>query len=103
MSSVSSASKLDGLRGLVGVKRILRSLFTEDHGVHSVLLHGSEGSGKTTVARILAQSLYKSIRRGRVRTVPSVQRVRARNERGHSARRTETSKPYHPLRRYPSF
>lgn len=55
MSSGSSASKLSTLTGLSGAKSVLSGLFTGQTGVHAVLLYGAEGSGKTTVARVLAQ------------------------------------------------
>jgi DNA polymerase-3 subunit delta' len=51
-----SASKLDALIGLESAKRALKTLFSSG-GSHAVLLYGGEGSGKTTLARILAQAM----------------------------------------------
>ncbi|MFQ3588030.1 MAG: AAA family ATPase [Fimbriimonadaceae bacterium] len=55
MSSSSSVSRLDRLRGLRSAKRTLAGLFSKESGAHAVLLYGARGSGKTTLARILAQ------------------------------------------------
>jgi len=51
-----SVSKLDALTGLQSAKRALKTLLPSD-GSHAVLFYGGEGSGKTTLARILAQAM----------------------------------------------
>lgn len=55
MSSSSSVSELERLRGLRAAKRTLAGLFSKESGVHAVLFYGARGSGKTTLARCLAQ------------------------------------------------
>lgn len=50
-----SVSDLESLVGLAGAKRAIRGLFAGDRGTHAVLLYGAEGSGKTTLSRMLAK------------------------------------------------
>lgn len=52
----SSASKLSALSGLETAKRVFKGLWSDTTGVHAVLLFGAPGSGKTTLANILAQA-----------------------------------------------
>ena len=47
---------LDHLAGLRGVKRLLPRLSAMGSGVHAVLLYGSAGCGKSTVADVLAKA-----------------------------------------------
>ncbi len=51
----STVSELNSLNGLIGAKRAIQSL-TAKGGVNSVLFFGSPGSGKTTLARLLAKA-----------------------------------------------
>lgn len=53
---MTSVAQLDALVGLHSVKRLARALWVMDSGLHAVLLYGSEGAGKSTVADILAQA-----------------------------------------------
>lgn len=46
---------LDSLQGLESARKFARAAAHPDFGAHAVLLYGAEGSGKTTIARYLAQ------------------------------------------------
>jgi DNA polymerase-3 subunit delta' len=54
--SALSVSRLEELIGLDSAKRVLRGLGAANGSAHAVLLYGGEGSGKTTLAKILAQA-----------------------------------------------
>lgn len=54
--SNSTVSKISGLIGLYGAKRALMRFMLPDSGVHAVLLYGSQGAGKKTLANALAQA-----------------------------------------------
>ncbi len=56
MPSSSTASKLAGLDGLAGAKRLVTALARPDSGVHAVLFYGAAGSGKRTLAEELARA-----------------------------------------------
>ena len=51
----STVSELNSLSGLAGAKRAIQSL-TAKGGVNAVLFFGAPGSGKTTLARLLAKA-----------------------------------------------
>jgi hypothetical protein len=54
--SSSTVSKISGLIGLQGAKRALLRFMRPDSGVHAVLLYGTQGAGKKTLANALAQA-----------------------------------------------
>jgi hypothetical protein len=54
--SSSTASRLDDLVGLSQAKRLVLRIAQGDVGAHAVLLYGVPGSGKHTLAKLLAQA-----------------------------------------------